>query len=89
LYYEAAVAKTAMDAVGDPRINDLLRDIGIVKNAVVSSKSGLMMEGLKKGYHSYIGSRGDQLLRFYNKMQNKKPAETLGSLANGKNRSKK
>jgi hypothetical protein len=87
LYREAAIAKTAMEAVGDPRINSLLKSIGVIEDIATKNKLGLTIAAAKKISGSVTGSKADQLLRFYNKYNiepelSKKPFKQSGILNN-------
>jgi hypothetical protein len=76
-----------MEAVGDPRINSLLKSIGVIEDIATKNKLGLTIAAAKKISGSVTGSKADQLLRFYNKYNiepelSKKPFKQSGILNN-------
>lgn len=72
LQREAAKAEVAMRAVGDTRADDMLKDLGIMKDVSIGSKYGAIAKLGQKGVEKFTGDKPDQLLRYYYKMQKKK-----------------
>jgi hypothetical protein len=79
LVKDAGYAKIAMDAVGDTRASDLLKDVGAIKAAL---GGGMVEKALKvgeMGLNKIRGDKLDDLINFYNKQQ--KRSNRLGKLS--------
>jgi hypothetical protein len=71
LMREAAKAEIAMKAVGDTRIDDLLKEMGIVRSALTGDKAGAILKAGERLWQMKTGDKVDQLLRYYYKAQGK------------------
>lgn len=68
LMKEAAKAEIAMKAVGDDRINDLLKEAGAIRSFVQGDKLGGLLKLGESGIKKLVtGEKPDQLLRYYYK----------------------
>ena len=69
LFREAGKADVAMKAVGDPRINSLLKSTGAMESMMTKNLIGKTIAVGEKGKEIFTGDKTDQLLRFYNRMK--------------------
>jgi hypothetical protein len=73
LIKDAGYAEMAMRGVGDSRINNLLTDIGEVKNALHGGIADKAFKIAGAAYNKIKGSPLDEMIDYYNKAQNKAP----------------
>lgn len=72
LIKDAGYAETAMKAIGDSRVNDLLQDVGGIKQAVAApGAAGKILKGAEIAYDKLRGDRLDELIKYYNSVHNK------------------
>jgi hypothetical protein len=73
LIKDAGYAEMAMRGVGDSRINNLLTDIGEVKNVLHGGIADKAFKIAGAAYNKIKGSPLDEMIDYYNKAQNKAP----------------
>jgi hypothetical protein len=73
LIKDAGYAEMAMRGVGDSRINNLLTDIGEVKNALHGGIADKAFKIAGAAYNKIKGSPLDEMIDYYNKAQSKVP----------------
>jgi hypothetical protein len=66
-YRGALNAQIAMQAVGDPRINDLLKSVGAIKDIMSLNKEGILTKGAEGVLNAVRGNKLKQTLDYYNK----------------------
>jgi hypothetical protein len=67
LQREASNAMIAMNAVGDHRAGDLLKELGVVGAIARGDKTGALLKLGQAGGNLVLGDKKKQLLRYYNK----------------------
>jgi flagellar hook-basal body complex protein FliE len=73
LIQEANYADIAMRAVGDPRMNNLLESVGLLKNVAMSpTLAGKTVKVGEAAFDKIRGNKLDRLIDYYNKAQIKK-----------------